>query len=232
MLNRETKEIEEKVYIALCVIFSVLIVVGTLIYQKFVVLHIFTFYIFELSAGTIIYPFTFMIIDLIAEFYGKSKANYCVRLAIAMNITVVLLINAIDKLNATDWSKIDNTTFHTVFGSYSISFIVFIIACYITQCIDIIIYLWIQKLTRGKWLWVRNNVSTALSLFIDTIIVIAFMNIFGVLPRDYVWNVIVNSYMYKLFFIVSSTPLFYLLVWAVQLKIKPNVTLMYPGSDN
>jgi uncharacterized PurR-regulated membrane protein YhhQ (DUF165 family) len=107
----------DKIYTTLCVLFAVFIIVGNLIYQKFVFLPILPFHTFELSVGAITYPLTFMLTDLIAEFYGKNKANFCVRLAIAMNIIIALVIIMMDKLNATEWSKIDNITFHKVFVS-------------------------------------------------------------------------------------------------------------------
>lgn len=127
----------DKIYTALCTLFAVLIVIGNLIYQKFVFLPILPFYTFELSVGAVLYPLTFLLTDLIAEFYGKEKANFCVKLAIVMNITVALIIAFMDKLNATEWSKIDNITFHNIFGLYSIAFLGSIIACYTAQFIDI-----------------------------------------------------------------------------------------------
>lgn len=210
----------DKVYTALCTLFAVLIVMGNLIYQKFVFLPILPFYTFELSVGAILYPLTFLITDLIAEFYGKEKANFCVGLAIIMNITVALIIVFMDKLNATQWSKIDNVTFHNIFGLYSVSFLGSIIACYTSQFIDIRIYLWIRRITNGKWLWLRNNTSTSISLFIDTFIVISFMSIFGVFPINQMWILIVNSYLYKLFFTVCSTPLFYIGISIIRRIIK------------
>ncbi|WP_410526340.1 VUT family protein [Rickettsia massiliae] len=63
------------------------------------------------------YPLTFLLTDLIAEFYGKERANFCVKLAIIFNIIVILIISLMDKLEATNWSNVDNITFHKVFGS-------------------------------------------------------------------------------------------------------------------
>lgn len=200
---------DESIYTSLCVLFCVLIVMGNLIYQKFVSLPILPFHTFELSVGAILYPLTFLLTDLITEFYGKEKANFCVKLGICMNIFVVCIVAGMDCLDATAWSKIDNTTFHSVFGLYSVAFIGSILACYIAQLADIALYLWIRKLTKGKWLWARNNGSTAISLFIDTFIVISFMTAFHVLPVDRMWLLIINSYLFKLFFSICSTPLFY-----------------------
>jgi len=200
--------IDDKIYTTICVLFAVLIVMGNMIYQKFVVLPILPFHAFELSVGAIIYPITFLLTDLIAEFHGKNKANFCVKVALTMNIIVVMLIAMMDKLSATEWSKIDDTTFHKVFGLYSVAFIGSIIACYTAQLIDINIYLWIRKITNGRYLWLRNNCSTAISLLVDTTIVISLMSIFGALPIDKMGTLIINSYLYKLFFTIVALPYF------------------------
>ena len=94
------------------------------------------------------------------------------------------------------------------------------IACYIAQIIDIKIYLWIRKLTGSKYLWIRSNCSTAISLFVDTAIVISFMTVFGVLPIDKLWLLIFNSYLFKLFFSICSIPLFYTSVTIIKTVIK------------
>jgi uncharacterized integral membrane protein (TIGR00697 family) len=221
----------DKIYTTLCVLFAVLIVMGNLVYQKFVFLPIFPFHTFELSVGAILYPLTFLLTDLITEFYGKNKANYCVKLAIIMNIMVALIIMFMDKLSATEWSKIDNFTFHKVFGFYSVAFIGSIIACYIAQLIDITIYLWIRKLTHGKWLWLRNNGSTAISLFVDTSIVIGIMTVFGILPVNQMLMLIVNSYTFKIFFTICSTPLFYLSVMGIRKVINEKDVLIVESNS-
>ena len=222
---------DDSIYTSLCIFFAVLIVMGNLIYQKFVFLPILPFHTFELSVGAILYPLTFLITDLITEFYGREKANFCVRLALSMNIFVACVIAGMDQLEATSWSKVDSVTFHHVFGNYSVAFVGSIIACYIAQTIDIRLYVWIRHLTKGKWLWARNIGSTAASLFVDTFIVITFMTAFHVLPADRMWPLILNSYVFKLFFSVCSTPLFYAAVGAIRILqktegLKPNSALL------
>lgn len=218
---------DESIYISLCVVFSVLIVMGNLIYQKFVFLPIFPFYTFELSVGAILYPLTFMITDLITEFYGKEKANFCIKLAIFMNIFVACIIAGMDQLHSTSWSRVDSATFHQVFGLYSVAFIGSMIACYISQMLDVTVYLWIRKITNGRLLWARNNGSTAISLFFDTFIVISFMTAFGVLPVERMWILITNSYLFKLFFSICSTPLFYVCVGFIK-YLRKNTQNQYP----
>lgn len=207
---------DDSIYTSLCVLFSVLIVMGNLIYQKFVSLPLLPFHTFELSVGSILYPLTFLLTDLITEFYGKEKANFCVRLAIFMNIFVACIITGMDQLESTSWSRIDNATFHKVFGLYNVAFIGSIIACYTAQIVDITLYLWIRKMTGEKWLWARNNGSTAISLFVDTFIFIIFITAFNILPSDRMVSLIINSYLFKLFFSICSTPLFYVSVGVIR----------------
>lgn len=221
-------KIMEKIYISLCVFFCVLIVMGNLTYQKFVSINILPFHTFELSVGAILYPLTFLVTDLIAEFYGKERARFCVHFAIIINIIAATIISIMDFLPATSWSKIDDTTFHSVFGFYSIAFIGSIIACYIAQTVDVLFYLWLRKLTGGRHLWLRNNGSTLISLFIDTFIVIWFMSTFGALPKEQMWVLIFNSYSWKLFFTVCSTPLFYISVAIIKIIIKEPITSSNP----
>ncbi|WHA04462.1 queuosine precursor transporter [Candidatus Bandiella numerosa] len=177
------------------------------------------FHAFELSVGAILYPLTFLVTDLLAEFYGKEKARFCVRLAIIMNILVAIIIAGMDLLPASSWSKIDQATFHKVFGLYAVSFMGSIIACYISQAVDISLYLWIRKITKGRYLWIRNNGSTAISLLIDTSTVITFMTIFGVLPKEQILSLIINSYSFKLFITIYSIPLFYLCISIIKIFI-------------
>src|SRR5688572_13380539 len=111
------------IYIILCVVFSVMLVMANLVGQKFVNLPLFFGGSIELSSGALFYPLTFLLTDLTAEFYGKTKANFCVILAIVMNIMAALIILVIDNLQATSWSNVDNIIFHKVFGPFSICFI-------------------------------------------------------------------------------------------------------------
>lgn len=212
-----TNILNENLYTGLCIFFVTLIIIGNLTYQKFVSLEIPMIHKFELSVGAILYPFTFFITDLITEFYGKEKANFCIKFSIFMNIIIFMIISLMDYLPAVSWSKIDDNIFHQVFGFYFIAFMGSLLACYISQSIDILLYLLIKKITKGKYLWLRNNLSTSIALLIDTMIVVTFLTIFNVLSYDNMWKLIWNSYSWKLFITILSTPLFYLSFYIINL---------------
>lgn len=212
--------VDNKIYTILCVLFSILIVVGNLMYQKFILLPIFSL---ELSVAAVLYPLTLLLTDLVTEFYGKEKSKFCVKLAIIMSITVAIIVIIIDNLNATSWSKVDNKIFHLVFGSYKISFFASTIAGYISQLVDIKIYLWIKNLTHNRFLWLRSNISTAISILVHTSIAVSILYSFNILPLDHITSVTLSNYCFKLFFTMFSMPIFYLAVWIIA-RLKRDTT--------
>lgn len=205
----------EKIYTGLCILFTTFIVLGNLTYQKFVLLPL-PFYTFELSVGVILYPLVFMMTDIITELYTKEKAMFCVKFSIIMNVLVAFIITCMDHLRATSWSTIDNEAFHTVFGHYGLAFISSLIACYAAQAIDVYLYQWIRKLTKGKYLWLRSNGSSCISLFFDTLIVIGLLTLFGIFPLEHMGMLIFNGYIWKLIITLFSTPIFYMCVSTIK----------------
>jgi len=208
--------LQQKIYSVLCTLFSILIIICNLTYQKFICLPIPFIHTFEISVGAVLYPLTFLITDLLAEFYGEVETKFCVKLAIIMNLIVATILFNMDHLQATAWSTLDNATFHAVFSSFSYAFIGSMIACYVSQNIDVLIYLFFKRLTGSKYLWIRNNISSGLSLLIDTAIVISFLTYFKVVPQEHFFDLIKFSYSWKLFLTICSTPVFYFLNFLIR----------------
>jgi uncharacterized integral membrane protein (TIGR00697 family) len=213
---------KERLYCFLIALFSTLVVVGNITYQKFVSISPFVFHEFQLSVGAILYPMTFAITDLIAEFYGKKRATFCVRLALVMNIITALIIYFMDHLQALEWSRVNDQMFHHVFGMYGVAFLGSLLACYISQSLDVFLYLMIKRLTKDKFIWIRNLVSTSISLFLDTCFVITFMAIFGIFEWTNLLTLIKGSYSFKLFFTILNIPMFYLYVLCIRKFLSSN----------
>jgi len=205
----------EKIYTSLAMLFCALMAIGNLTCQKFVSLDL-SSYKFELSAGVVLYPISFLITGLIVEFYGKDKANFCITISILINIILAIIIAFLDFLPATNWSKINDDTFHRIFGFYGLTFACSMGAFYISQSVDIYLYSWIKNKTNGRYLWLRSNVSIFFSLLLDTTIVISLMVIFGMIPFEQIQSLIMDSYLWKLLFTICSTPVFYLCVWWIR----------------
>lgn len=198
-----------KLYIFFCSLFCTIVITGNLIFQKFVTINI-LFLKFELSVGVLLYPVTFLISDLVTEFYGKNYAGHMIKMSVICSFIVMGLIMVGDYFPATSWSKIDDKSFHRMFGVYGIASISSIIATFFSQMIDVQIFSYLKKLTRSRHLWIRNNVSTIIGQLIDTILVLTILCIAQILSWENYFQIASSSIAFKLIAALSDTPFCYL----------------------
>lgn len=199
----------DRTYIYLSCIFCTIIVTGNLIFQKYVDIDMFGFS-FEISVGTFLFPLTFLISDLVTEFYGKRLAMQMINAAICCSLIVFGLIMVSDYLSATSWSKVDDQTFSLVFAAFGLSAIGSMIANYLGQIIEINIFATVKRLTSGKHLWLRNNVSTIIGQLVDSVVVIVIAASFGIVPWQQFSILVLSSFGFKVIAAILDTPLCYL----------------------
>ena len=77
-MNLKDQLLASKIYLVLAALFITSLVVSNLIFQRFFYWNPFGWFPFEISAGLLPYPITFLITDIISEIYGKKKANQIV----------------------------------------------------------------------------------------------------------------------------------------------------------
>ena len=114
-----------------------------------------------------------------------------------------------------DW--VNNTVFYTleyttIFGTTIRIFIASITAFLIAQLHDVWAFnFWRQK-TKGRYLWLRNNLSTIVSTFIDTTLFmfIAFYALTDKFTVIYLFQLIVPYWLIKVLFALFDTPFCYL----------------------
>ena len=103
-----------------------------------------------------------------------------------------------DYVPAIENSPVDDGTFKKVFSLSPLAVLASMIAYLIAQFIDIRIYHFWKKLTKGKLLWIRNNFSTFVSQFLDTFSVIMLLSIFGILPWDLFFGLVLSGFIFKI----------------------------------
>lgn len=210
----------ERVYTFLTALFVLLIIIGNFIYQKFAYVP-FGFHTFEISCGVLTYPITFLITDLIAEFYGKKRARFTVKVGIVVSIIVVGILYIITSLEPTPWCLKINDEFNHVFGFFGKAFGCSMVATYCSQWLDVFIYLGIKQITNGKLLAFRNFFSTSISLFVDTFIVLSLMTLLKIIPVSQYPSLIFQSYSFKLLFAILAVPVFYMIVKVLKIYLEP-----------
>ncbi|MEC7262723.1 MAG: queuosine precursor transporter [Bacteroidota bacterium] len=234
-MTQRDKRAAFTIYLYLGALFITSLVVSNLIFQKFFhwnpfgEVTVFGAPLFELSVGILPYPVTFLITDLVSEIYGQRKANQVVTAGIFASFFSMGIILLANFSEAIPTSPVDDVTFSKVFGLSPLGVLASMLAYLAAQYIDIKIYHYWKKVTEGRMLWLRNNFSTFSSQFIDTLTVITLLCLFGVLPWDKFYGLLVSGVIFKIIIAVLDTPFLYFFVYLMRkrfnLKIGEEISL-------
>ncbi len=186
--------------------FSGTLVISAVLASKIVALGWVVF-----PAGVLAYALTFPVTDTISEIWGKRTANRVVAAGfITLCVVFFLIAIALRMPQAPFWKAQD--AFRQILGQSLRIIVGSLVAYLVSQFHDVwAFHLW-RRVTKGKWLWLRNNLSTMVSQFLDTsvFITIAF---WGLAP---VGKMILGQYLAKVVIAIADTPLVYGAVWAVR----------------
>jgi len=212
-MNKKKKIQAQNFYLILAGIFIASLVTSNLIFQKFFAWNPFGWYIFEISVGILPYPITFLVTDIISELYGRKKANRIVMVGLFASIFTLAVVMIADLTAATNWSPVDDKQFHHVFGVTYIGVGASMAAYLTAQFIDVQLFHFWKRLTRGRHLWLRNNASTFTSQFIDTLTVLLLLCFFEIIEWKYFWVLLANGFLFKVIVAFLDTPIIYLISW-------------------
>lgn len=179
-----------------------------------------------IAVGALPYPITFLCTDFISELFGKERANKVVYVGFLVNLWVVFVIWLGDILPGFP-SPVYDKMKDLAFGAVTASMIAYLVA----QVVDIRVFHFWKNLTKGRYLWIRNNGSTLLSQLVDTtavVIITHFLaNSLPVIPEKSLWpqlfSFTVAGYIFKLSMALIDTLPFYLGAQKLSryLRIKP-----------
>jgi uncharacterized integral membrane protein (TIGR00697 family) len=219
-----------RLYLILAGIFSTCLVVGDIIGGKLIQTHLFG-HPFTLTVGMIPFPITFLLTDVLNEFYGKRAARFVTLLGFGLAVlayTFIFIAGAIPIAPLAlepGWKGVTEQSFQNVFLGSQRMILASLTAYVVAQFVDIFVFHSLKRATENRLLWLRATGSTAVSQLIDTL-VINFVAWTGILGFDAILNIIVSSYVLKVVIAVGLTPLVYLAHALIErgLKIEP-VTL-------
>ncbi len=211
---------KERLFLFLSGVFLTALVLGNVIgTTKFVNVFGLT-----VPAGVLAYPFTFLATDLICELYGKKRAQTLVWTGFAMNFFMLGLMTLGHFFPDAGGVSGATSTFESVYQFMVGNVIASMIAYLVAQTVDVHMFHFWKKLTNGKHLWLRNNLSTTASQLVDTTAILTILYYANNLGNNVntlgdLLPLIYYSYLFKFFFALFDTPLFYLGVWALKPKV-------------
>jgi len=206
----------ETLYLILAALFITSLVTSNMIFQKFFHWNPFGIYDFQLSVGIIAYPVTFLITDVISEVYGQERANKVVLAGVFASAFALIIVVVSNQAPATSWSPLSDKEFSKAFTFTYLAVAASLAAYLLAQFLDVQIFHFWKRQTKGKHLWLRNNFSTFSSQFVDTLTVLTLLCSFGVVEWKYFGMLMANGFLFKVIFALCDTPFVYLAVFGLK----------------
>lgn len=158
------------------------------------------------TLGNIIYGTSFLATDILSEKYGKQEARKGVYIGMyTLLVTAVLMTFSLKFApHESDWVQ---DSLVNVFGIIPRIAFASMLAYFISQMHDTWAYeFWKSK---NKHIWVRNNLSTAVSQLIDTL-AFTFIAFWGIYETPIFVSILVTTYVFKFIVAAADTPFIYL----------------------
>ena len=189
------------------------------------VLKIVNFPFFEnpIALGTILFSSTFLTTDILTEYYGVkfAKKNILIGFSSFLLMTIIMLFTIgfapLDISSAgleNSWAFPTQDHLIGIFMPFPTFFAASMIAYLLSQYFDVWFYEKISLITKKKFLWLRNNLSTLVSALIDnTIFSIFAWIIFNPNPLKFnvvLFTFILGTYVLRIIIAIFDTPFIYL----------------------
>jgi hypothetical protein len=184
---------------------------GSLVLSAVLAAKIVTVFGLVVPAGVFGYCLTFICTDVISEVWGRDIAKAAVRGGFVALLAALGLIQlALNWPSAAFWHG--QEAFRSVLSMTPRIIIGSIAAYLISQYHDVWAFHFLRRLTRGRHLWLRNNLSTALSQLLDSFVFIS-IGFAGVMPLA---PLIFGQWAVKLLIALLDTLVVYILVWLIR----------------
>jgi queuosine precursor transporter len=203
----------QTLFLYLVGVFITCLLVGDIIGGKLSQISVFGWDL-PISVGMIPFPITFVLTDIVNEFYGKQVARKLTMLGLCMVGLTFAIIYAAAAVpwapftSGPDWQGMQQGAFTNVFVSATRIQLASMVAFFFSQFIDIGVFFLIKRLTGSRYLWLRATGSTAVSQLIDTV-VIQTLAWYGLMSNGQIAGIVVASYTVKLVAAVAMTPVIY-----------------------
>lgn len=222
----------QKIYLWLCSLSLSSLLIADIVGVK--LFHIplpFTFLGYDAidhTCGMLTFPITFVLTDLVNEYFGKKAARRLTYIGVAMGVFVFIIVNIAQAMPYLDKPyNVSKGSFDAIFGSAKVMYVASLTAYFFGQLSDIFMFGLIKRFTGEKYVWLRATGSTVLSQLLDSFVVsyLAFSlgrRFFGSAdgpspaPFKEVLDIAITGYTLKFCLAISMTPVIYAGRWALH----------------
>ncbi len=205
----------QKLYAVLFGIFLTGLILAEITGSKLIQFPVSETLVFTMTMGVIPFPLTFIVTDLINEYFGKPGIRFVTIVGMIMIALAYVILTVDMAIPGAPISPVNDEQFRAVFGQSNRIILGSLIAYLIGQMIDIHVFHWIRQKTHTRLLWLRATGSTFVSQFVDSFVVL-LIAFYGKIPTETIMNIGVTNYVYKFILAIAITPLIYLAHYAID----------------
>lgn len=160
------------------------------------------------TLGNIVYASSFLVTDILSEMYGKKQARKAVYLGLFSLVAMTALMNlALWFAPAPDDFAQEGMA--VIFGFMPRIAGASMVAYLLSQTHDVWAYeFWRERFPAARLIWLRNNASTMVSQFIDSL-VFTLLAFWGTFPAGVLWEIFWTTYLLKWVVGAADTPFIY-----------------------
>lgn len=176
------------------------------------------------SVGILLFPLSFLVTDIMTEIWGGKAIRSLIGATIAVLFLVLGVTALATILPPADRFAAANDAYVSIFSSSLRITAASIVAFAISQSHDVWAFEWWKRVTGGRFLWLRNNLSTMVSQLIDSVVfmLIAFWGVGDRFSLAYVLgSMLPPYYALKVIMAVIDTPFVYLGVRLLRGPVRP-----------
>jgi uncharacterized integral membrane protein (TIGR00697 family) len=186
------------------------------------------------TSGVLLWPFVFLLTDIINEFYGRRGVRFISWLTVALiSYGFIAAYIGIGLAPAEFWIGVNRdrgvpdmqAAFANIFGQGLWTIGGSLTAFLVGQLIDVTVFHRIRAMTGEKWIWLRATGSTAVSQLVDSFIVLYIAFVLG--PQQWPTTLFLAvgtvNYAYKVVMALLLIPLIYLTRRAIRSYLTPAV---------
>lgn len=162
----------------------------------------------SMDAGTLVYPLTFTLRDMVHKVAGVKATRVLILAAAGINVVMAGLFWLVSVMKP-DMSVGLQAEFGMVLAPVWRITLASIVAEVVAEMIDTEAYrIWVEKVTK-RYQWLRVLISNAVSIPIDSLIFV-WIAFGGVLPKEVIWSIFVSNVIVKGVTTLISLPGIYL----------------------
>ncbi|MCS6934214.1 MAG: queuosine precursor transporter [Chitinophagales bacterium] len=194
----------------------------------------------SLTCGVLLWPFVFIMTDIINEYFGPRGVRLLSVLAACMiGYAFIMLYAAMNVIPAAWWIYSSSYgeqlnmeyAFRSVFGQGMAIIAGSLTAFLIGQLMDVYVFNWVKRKTGEKFIWLRATGSTVVSQLIDSFVVLFIAFYVARIGQDNQWSMTLLlavgtvNYLYKFIVAVLLTPVIYVIHYQIDAFLGEEMSL-------